>query len=97
MSAYRPTTLLDTHEVLNQPPPLEDIDLFATDRALVDAVARAGGAGMPRGSPPSARARDRPRRPAGAPTPTATYPSSIRTTATAAGLTRCASIPPITS
>jgi putative acyl-CoA dehydrogenase len=28
------------HEVLNQPPPLADVDLFSTDRALRDAVAR---------------------------------------------------------
>jgi len=31
-----------THEVLNQPPPLADFDLFASDRALVDAVRREG-------------------------------------------------------
>jgi putative acyl-CoA dehydrogenase len=30
------------HEVQNQPPPLGDIDLFSTDRALTDAVAREG-------------------------------------------------------
>jgi putative acyl-CoA dehydrogenase len=34
----------DTHEVLNQSPPFEDIDLFACDRPLQDAVA-ANGAG----------------------------------------------------
>ena len=33
-----------THEVQNQPPPLVDYDLFASDRALGDAVAREGGA-----------------------------------------------------
>ena len=31
-----------THEVLNQPPPLLDYDLFTTDRALTEAVAREG-------------------------------------------------------
>ena len=31
-----------THEVSNQPPPLADYDLFATDRPLVEAVAREG-------------------------------------------------------
>src|SRR5258708_19859478 len=31
-------------EVLNQSPPFEDVDLFALDRALVDAVAADGGA-----------------------------------------------------
>jgi putative acyl-CoA dehydrogenase len=32
-----------THEVLNQPPPLEDINLFEQDVALREAVAREGG------------------------------------------------------
>ncbi len=36
-------TRLDTHEVTNQPAPLEDVNLFAGDRALAEAVARAGG------------------------------------------------------
>jgi putative acyl-CoA dehydrogenase len=31
-----------THEVLNQSPPLEDVDLFSTDRALVEALEREG-------------------------------------------------------
>lgn len=33
-----------THEVLNQSPPFEDIDLFTLDRPLVEAVAANGGA-----------------------------------------------------
>ncbi len=33
---------MPTHEVLNQPPPLEGYDAFSTDRALVDAVGRFG-------------------------------------------------------
>jgi len=44
MSTLRPIADLDTHEVTNQPPAFEDVDLFATDRALVDAMAKAGGA-----------------------------------------------------
>jgi putative acyl-CoA dehydrogenase len=32
-----------THEVLNQSPPFEDINLFSTDRALMEAVSREGG------------------------------------------------------
>ena len=32
-----------THEVFNQPPPLADYDVFASDRALVEAVEREGG------------------------------------------------------
>ncbi|MGH6944943.1 MAG: isovaleryl-CoA dehydrogenase [Geminicoccaceae bacterium] len=42
MSAPEPSFV--THEVLNQPPPLENYDLFATDRALLEAVEREGGA-----------------------------------------------------
>jgi putative acyl-CoA dehydrogenase len=34
----------ETHEVLNQPPPLEGYNLYATDRALREAVAREGAA-----------------------------------------------------
>jgi putative acyl-CoA dehydrogenase len=34
-----------THEVLNQSPPFVDVDLFALDTALVEAVAANGGAG----------------------------------------------------
>ena len=44
MSPFRPVADLDTHEVTNQPPPLEDVNLFTGDRALFDAVRRAGGA-----------------------------------------------------
>src|SRR5947208_11328976 len=33
-----------THEVLNQPPPLEGYNLFATDRALAEGVRREGAA-----------------------------------------------------
>ena len=35
---------LDTHEIFNQSPPYEDIDLFSTDAPIVDAV-KANGAG----------------------------------------------------
>ncbi|HEY0316286.1 MAG TPA: DNA alkylation response protein, partial [Sphingomonas sp.] len=44
MTTLDPIADLDTHEVTNQPPPFEDIDLFATDHALADAVGKAGGA-----------------------------------------------------
>src|SRR5450432_4735936 len=33
-----------THEVFNQSPPFEDVDLFAVDRPLAEAVAANGGA-----------------------------------------------------
>lgn len=42
MSPFRPIADLPTHEVVNQPPPLVDHDLFAGDRALSEAVAREG-------------------------------------------------------
>ncbi|HWL46340.1 MAG TPA: acyl-CoA dehydrogenase family protein [Sphingomonadaceae bacterium] len=43
MPVLRPLARLDTHDVTNQPPPFEDVDLYASDRALADAVASAGG------------------------------------------------------
>lgn len=43
MSSIRPLTQLETHEVFNQPPPLEGLNLFSGDTALVDAVRKAGG------------------------------------------------------
>ena len=36
---------LDTHEIFNQSPPYEDIDLFSTDAPLVDAVKANGDGG----------------------------------------------------
>lgn len=36
------STWFDTHEVTNQPPPLEDHDVFSTDAALVEATIRHG-------------------------------------------------------
>ena len=36
-----------THEVFNQSPPFEDVNLFTTDRALVEAVNREGGGDRP--------------------------------------------------
>jgi putative acyl-CoA dehydrogenase len=44
MSALRPRSRLDTHDVSNQPPPFEDVNLFTSDVALQAAVAAAGGA-----------------------------------------------------
>ena len=42
MTALQPIDRLDTHEVFNQPPPFENVNLFTGDRALVDAVMHAG-------------------------------------------------------
>jgi putative acyl-CoA dehydrogenase len=44
MSPLRPETHLETHDVFNQPPPFEDVNLFTSHVALQEAVAR-GGAG----------------------------------------------------
>src|SRR5262249_57895158 len=40
--SWYPAPMPSTHEVLNQPPPLEHYDLFSTDRALVEALEREG-------------------------------------------------------
>ncbi|MBI1179306.1 MAG: DNA alkylation response protein [Alphaproteobacteria bacterium] len=45
MSAFRPRDHLETHDVTNQPPPFEDVDLFTSDRALRQAVEAAGADG----------------------------------------------------
>lgn len=44
MTPRLPLTELPTHSVINQPPPLENYNLFDTDRALVEGVAREGAA-----------------------------------------------------
>ncbi len=43
MSPLRPRQHLETHEVANQPPPFENVNLFESDMAFVDAIAHAGG------------------------------------------------------
>lgn len=42
MASHNPILDLGTHEVTNQPPPLEDYNLFASDTALKEALAREG-------------------------------------------------------
>jgi putative acyl-CoA dehydrogenase len=44
MSSIRPLAQLETHEVFNQAPPFEDVNLYAGDNALRQAVQKAGGA-----------------------------------------------------
>jgi len=39
-----PTIRQDTHEVINQPPPLTDYDVYETDKCLTEAVRREGAA-----------------------------------------------------
>ena len=43
MSPLNPRAALSTHDVTNQPPPFEDVNLFATDAVLREAVKREGG------------------------------------------------------
>lgn len=43
MSVLRPRHHLETHDVANQPPPFEDVNLFTSDVALQAAVKAAGG------------------------------------------------------
>jgi putative acyl-CoA dehydrogenase len=43
MSALRPRNRLETHDVSNQPPPFEEVNLFTSDTALQAAVKAAGG------------------------------------------------------
>ena len=43
MTTFRPIRILDTHEVMDQPPPLEAFDRFTSEGALVDAVTVTGG------------------------------------------------------
>lgn len=42
MASYNPIRDLGTHEVTNQPPPLEDYNLFTSDAALNEALTREG-------------------------------------------------------
>jgi len=43
MSPRAPRDMLETHAVTNQPPPFEDVNLFDSEAALREAVARGGG------------------------------------------------------
>ncbi len=45
MAPLNPRTQLGTHEVTNQPPPFENVSLYASDAALKDAVVRDGASG----------------------------------------------------
>jgi putative acyl-CoA dehydrogenase len=44
MNPLRPETHLETHDVFNQPPPFENVNLFVSDVALREAVIRSGAA-----------------------------------------------------
>lgn len=44
MAPVKPRAQLSTHEVTNQPPPFEDVNLFTSDQVFVEALTREGGA-----------------------------------------------------
>ena len=87
------TDAFATHEVFNQSPPFEDVNLFTTDKALMEAVAREGGGhaakrlaafGAQCGSAEAFNA---------AASPTSIRPASSPSTPRAAGSTWSSSIP----
>lgn len=43
MTHFRPRADLETHDVANQPPPFEDVNIFEADKALKNALAKNGG------------------------------------------------------
>ncbi|MFI4988641.1 MAG: DNA alkylation response protein, partial [Alphaproteobacteria bacterium] len=43
MTDQPPAHVYGTHEVLNQPPPFQDVNLYRSDAALQEAVKRQGG------------------------------------------------------
>ncbi|RDD63804.1 acyl-CoA dehydrogenase family protein [Ferruginivarius sediminum] len=45
MRPREPRTTLETHEVTNQPPPFEEVNLYASDLGLREAIERAGAGG----------------------------------------------------
>ncbi len=45
MSHYRPRAELETHDVANQPPPFEDVNLFEADAALKENIEKRGAKG----------------------------------------------------
>lgn len=86
----------DTHEVLNQPTPLEPYDAWATDTALGTGVEREAAAGRAPNSPPTAAP------PAGrcsqpGSSPRTIVPNCRRTTATVTVSTASSTTPPTTS
>ena len=87
-----------THEVTNQPPPLEGYDVFGADAALVDGVERegAGVGGRRPARPRTARRLARGDR-VGVRPPTGTRPCCAPTTGTATASTRSSTTPRTTS
>ena len=87
-----------THEVFNQSPPFEDVDLFALDRPLKEAVAANGGARRAKGTfrirPALGLGRDGRARTA---LPTRTHRNCGHSMRAASGATGSSFIPPITS
>ena len=90
---------LDTHEVINQPPPLDGYDVFGRDAALGEAVEREGAAMGPARAPrrSAALAGSEPSLRSSGAWPTSTSRCCAPTTATGTGSTASTTTPPITS
>ena len=86
-----------TREVFNQSPPYEDVDLFALDRPLVEAVAAHGGASAERELSDFGKHWGSAAMAAAAGSPTRTRRSCGLSMRAAIGGTRSSFIPPITS
>ncbi len=82
-----------THEVFNQSPPFEDVDLFAVDRPLVEAVKANGGAAASASCRSSASIGARPRWPIAGASPTRTRRSCAASMPRAIAATRSSFIP----
>ena len=96
MIARKPSSSFATHEVTNQPPPLEGRNLFMDNAPLVEAMEREGGGWVrERAVEAGAFWGGEPR--SGAGWRTRTRRCCARTTGTATASTRSSSIPPGTS
>jgi hypothetical protein len=61
MSPLRPRSRLETHDVSNQPPPFEEVNLFSSDLALRTAVVLTGRSSPAAASHPAASHSAHPR------------------------------------
>lgn len=97
MAPRNPRTRLATHDVANQPPPLEDVNLFSSDEILRSAVQWSGaGSHMARLTKFGAQVGSAETQ-AWAAQANRVAPSLSRTTATAAASMKSSFIPPITA